>query len=149
MIPALEHKHALVVDDDTLIREFVANIIESEGVEVSEASNGQIALNSIISHKIANDMFDFLITDIQMPEINGIELIKVLKNRGISLPTIIMTGNYDRDIIDQLKDLKYVHFLKKPFWIGELLNEVLLIVGDKDNKKSLIGISNFNQWRYM
>lgn len=134
MIPALEHKHALVADDDTLIRKFVANIMESEGVEVSEASNGQIALNSIINHKIANDMFDFLITDIQMPEINGIELIKVLKNRGISLPTIIMTGNYDRDIIDQLKDFKYVHFLKKPFWIGELLKEVSLVVGDTDTK---------------
>ena len=67
MIPALEHKHVLVVDDDTLIRKFVANIMESEGVEVSEASNGQIALNSITSHKIANDMFDFLIADIQYP----------------------------------------------------------------------------------
>ena len=132
MIPVLKHKHVLIADDDSLIRKFVANIMESEGVEVSEASNGQIALNLIIKHKIANDMFDFLITDIQMPEISGIELIKALKNRGISLPTIVMTGNYDSDIIDQLKDFKYVHFLKKPFWIRELLKEVSQVVEDKD-----------------
>ena len=134
MIPTLKHKHVLVADDDRAIREFIAQIMEHEGCEVAEAGDGFLALNTIMDHKNTDDKIDFLITDIQMPKISGFELIKALKNNGISIPTIIVSGDCDKDIIDQLKNFTSVHFLKKPFKIGELLKEVFLIVGDKGNK---------------
>ena len=130
MIPASKHKQVLVADDDIDLREIIAFIMEKKGFEVSEANDGQMAFNTIISHNMSHDMFNFLITDYEMPEIDGIKLIKALKNRGISLPTIVMSGECDRDIIDQLKGLNYVHFLKKPFKIMELLKEVALVEGD-------------------
>ena len=130
MIPVLKHKHILVADDDIAIRDLIAYTMEHEGCEVTEASDGLLAFNSIMGYRNSKDKIDFLITDNKMPNITGVELINALKNDGISIPTIIVSGDNDKDIIDQLINSKCIHFLKKPFRIEELLKEVLLVVGD-------------------
>lgn len=130
MIPVLKHKHVLIADDDIAIRDLIAHTMEHEGCEVTEAGDGLLAFNSIMGYRNSKDKIDFLITDNKMPNITGVELINTLENNGISIPTIIVSGDNNTDIIDQLKNVKCIHFLKKPFRIEELLKEVLLVAGD-------------------
>ncbi|GKX65026.1 response regulator [Inconstantimicrobium mannanitabidum] len=80
----------IIVDDDKLIRAGMRKIIERAGTEfivVGEASNGAIALDMIIKNPP-----DVIITDIKMPVMDGIELIKQLKSYGIKSKIIALSG---------------------------------------------------------
>ena len=60
----------LVVDDEKIIRESIAFILKKEGFAVTEAANGKEALN-----RLTGETFDLIITDLEMPEMKGIELL--------------------------------------------------------------------------
>lgn len=77
----------LIVDDEAILRKGILTFLKNNGFEVSEASNGKEALE-----KIREEQFDLIISDVQMPVLNGIELLKMLKNKGISIPFIIITA---------------------------------------------------------
>lgn len=74
----------LIADDDPLIRTLVQRRLEAAGHEVVAVENGREALQRID----ASPGFDMVITDIQMPELDGLELIRELKRRDLS-PKII------------------------------------------------------------
>lgn len=79
----------LMVDDDAFIREFLTEFLRYHHYQVITAKNGQEAL------KIFDpDRFDLLISDMDMPEMNGIELIRELKvNRHCEIPILFLTAN--------------------------------------------------------
>ena len=64
----------LVVDDEDIIRESLSYILRAENYEVDEASNGKIALE-----KVRETSYDLVITDIEMPEMKGVELLEEIK----------------------------------------------------------------------
>lgn len=64
----------LVVDDEEVIRELLIRTLESKGFNVETVENGLIALE-----KIKTNVFDVLITDLKMPKINGIDVLKEIK----------------------------------------------------------------------
>lgn len=77
----------LVIDDDTKITEGLKRILEGDGHEVCTAPNGQDALRWF-----AGDPTDLVITDIYMPELDGIELIMRLRETFPEVPVIAMSG---------------------------------------------------------
>jgi len=79
----------LVVDDDSLACEMTAAIVESLGHETLQAENGVMAMEMLDA---APDIA-MLICDMNMPMISGIELFRELKNQGITLPFILLTGD--------------------------------------------------------
>jgi two-component system, response regulator YesN len=89
----------LVVDDDEIIRKGIAKIIEQSGLEcpvIEEASDGTGALELL---ERVEDI-DLLITDIKMPVMDGLELIKAVKEQEINVKIIVLSG---------FDDFKYVH----------------------------------------
>lgn len=112
----------LVVEDSPAMRALVGSTIESvEGVEVTEAVSGFEALKVL-----PRESFDLIVTDINMPDINGLELINFVKKnpnyREVPL-IIISTEGTDRDREKGLK-LGAVAYLTKPFEPQELLEHV-------------------------
>lgn len=110
-------KHILVVDDEELVREVIAKKTERHlGYKVSEAVDGLEALK-----KIELDKPDLIITDIRMPNMDGLELLERVKERGIDVPVIILTG-YGQ-IEDALKAIRLGArgFMKKPFNVEEIV----------------------------
>ena len=112
----------LVVEDSPAMRALVGSTIESvEGIEVTEATSGFDALKVL-----PRESFDLIITDINMPDINGLELINFVKKnpnyREVPL-IIISTEGTDRDREKGLK-LGAVAYLTKPFEPQELLEHV-------------------------
>ena len=79
----------LVVDDDSFVREMLSMILETSGYAVATAENGAAAFRQCMEGERA----DLIISDMNMPEMNGIELIRKLRENSVDTPLIILTGN--------------------------------------------------------
>lgn len=113
-------KKILVVDDEAGIRNLLFDALSSEGFNVSLAKDGQDSLD-----QMENRRFDLLITDINMPCVDGIELLKRMKKAGRKERVIIMTG---KPVSHRLLegDIPPVFTqLNKPFPMNSLLEVVI------------------------
>ena len=100
----------LIVDDDSQQRSDLAQMVESLGFQVSTATDGEDALA-----KLASFPANVILTDLIMPRMDGIALLKVLAERGDRTPTIVLTGFGSVDqAISFVHDLKAFWFLEKP-----------------------------------
>jgi len=113
-------KKILVADDEAGIRNLLFDALSSEGFNVSLAKDGQDSLD-----QMENRRFDLLITDINMPCVDGIELLKRMKKAGRKERVIIMTGNQvNHELLEG--DIPPVFTqLNKPFPMNILLEVVL------------------------
>ncbi len=113
----------LVIDDEELIRGFIRLALEREGYEVREAHNGEIGLRMY-----RQEPADLVITDIIMPDKEGLETIRTLKRENTDVRIIAMSGGGPRmghDYCLQMANkLGVVKSLAKPFGAAELLEAV-------------------------
>ena len=107
----------LVVDDEAIIREFIAEILEE--YSISQAEDGQDAID-----KIPRVKPNLIITDIKMPVKGGEEVIRFAKSFDSSIPIIVITGYTSLDIANECVRLGAIGFLSKPFTIAQLREEV-------------------------
>ncbi len=112
-------KEIMVVDDEAGIRTLLSEALVGEGFNVTLAKDGKDSLQQMKNRK-----FDLLITDINMPHINGIELLKKMKRAGRKEKVILMSGNpIDHSQFD--KEIQPVFDqLQKPFGMNQLLGAV-------------------------
>jgi CheY-like chemotaxis protein len=114
----------LVVDDDLFIQEYIAEIIQNDGYRVVTADNGEDAINIIYDRRRSSYPIQFVITDIIMPIMTGLELIDRLHGDGVFLPTIVISSLMDRDIRSKLKGKGITNALEKPVKEPDLLAHV-------------------------
>ena len=98
---------ALVVDDSMLIRHTVCRFLEERGFAVDSASNGQEALQMLEQR-----LPDLIVTDMQMPEMGGGELITTLRSKSqtAAIPIIVLTGRKSsRDKIDEWMNASIIY----------------------------------------
>ncbi len=104
----------LVVEDDTEVREAVRRYLISQGHHVVEAANGIEALAQLKVQTV-----DLVLTDIDMPEMHGIELIQNLRQEMPDVPIVVMTAVHEAiNVVEH--ELGIEHVLRKPFGIEEL-----------------------------
>lgn len=104
---------ALVVEDEEDLRKILTHMLEQIGVKVTSAENGKVALM-----KFYQGNFDLLVTDLRMPEVNGLELCEVIRSQKVQkVPKIfIMTGGIDLSEADLEAINKTCEYrLSKPF----------------------------------
>lgn len=101
----------LVVDDSLVIRKMLVKSLEESQYEVLQAENGQEGLDLFTIHHC-----DLLITDINMPILNGLQLISKIRqtDRGKSVPIIVLSTEFSDDIKQQGKDLNVKAWMVKP-----------------------------------
>jgi two-component system nitrogen regulation response regulator NtrX len=112
-----EHAHdraarrasVLVVDDEAAIRDSLRMILEYEGYRVEEASSGREAL-ARASDRPWNAMF----LDVKMPEMDGLEVLKALRERGVDLPVVVISGHGDVATAVEATRRGAFDFLEKP-----------------------------------
>jgi len=127
--------NALVVDDEPLVREFLKETIPSLNnhfTVTADAMDGHEALEIIMSHHI-----DLVITDIKMPEMDGLDLCKRIRERYPDMQIIIISG-YD----DFTYAKKAIHYRVSEYLLKPIVNEELKMVLDKihnhlENEKAL------------
>jgi len=110
-------KHILVVDDEIDILETITDTLEIEfegqDVLIIPMSSGKDAMAYLQDYK-AN--IDLIVTDLRMPEMDGLELTRQVKKLDKSLKVIVFTGHGDRDESGKLKSLGVITMIKKPFF---------------------------------
>lgn len=108
----------LIIDDEEMIRTILKEILAPEGYEILEAQNGQIGLNLLAQHRV-----DLIITDIMMPEKNGFETIKELRQTHPKIKIIALTG-YGLHNLPIAFDLGASKIFEKPIKSTELKQAV-------------------------
>lgn len=100
----------LIVDDQDMVRRTLRNALEAEGLEVREAGDGDEALRL---YRMAPA--DVVVTDIVMPNKEGIETIFELRRASTRVKIIAMSGRDTADFLDMARKLGADHVLRKPF----------------------------------
>jgi len=106
----------LIVDDEILIRESLQADLIHAGYQVGSADNGEEALL-----KLETEDYDLIITDLVMDNMNGIELLVKIKEKGIELSSIIITGHAKLETAVEALRLGATDYLTKPYSQEELL----------------------------
>jgi two-component system KDP operon response regulator KdpE len=117
-----DKKLILVVDDEPRMTRFVRMNLELEGYRVAEASNGLEALQ-----KVKNDLPDLVVLDVNMPELDGFETLRLIRQSG-AVPVIMLTVKGDEE--DRIKGLELGadDYVTKPFSPRELASRVKAVL---------------------
>ena len=105
----------LVIDDEPPIRKLLRMGLSTQGYDILEASNGKIALE-----KLAEDPA-LIILDLGLPDIQGHELLRMIRGRNESVPIVVLSSRGDEAGKVQALDLGADDYLTKPFGMDELL----------------------------
>ncbi len=105
----------LLLEDDTLLNEIIEEFLEELGYEVVSTYDGQEALESIYENS-----FDLLLLDVNVPSLNGFDLLKSLKKNSIDIPTIYITSLHTSKDMEEGFDSGADDYIKKPFHLSEL-----------------------------
>lgn len=116
-------KKILVVDDEPSIRTLVAYHLEKAGYEVVEVDNGRDALSLALSKA-----FDFVVLDVMLPQLDGIEVCKKLRQDGVETPILLLTARDEE--LDKIIGLELGadDYMTKPFSPRELMARIKAIL---------------------
>ncbi len=107
----------LIVDDDPNIGETLVDILEASGYEASFATSGKEALSLIKEKK-----FDAILLDIRMPEMNGVETLRRIKEHHPTTTVVMITAFAEDKLIDQAKAEGALRVLSKPLDIDKIVS---------------------------
>jgi len=111
-----EKNKLLIVDDEDALRLLLRHELEQHGFEVTEAENGEMALE-----KMQENRFDVVILDIRMPGIDGMEVLKIIREKNLANKVIMLTGVEELKIARDSLNLGANDFLTKPYDMKTLL----------------------------
>ncbi len=128
----------LVVDDEESLREICKDALKDEGYSVLQAENGQRALEMIS----AGQDVDLIISDLRMPVMNGLELLEKIKEQGLDIDFLVMTGFATIETAVECMKMGAADYLPKPFNINHLLVKVSKVVRDRRSRMERKRLSN-------
>jgi EAL domain-containing protein (putative c-di-GMP-specific phosphodiesterase class I) len=99
----------LMVDDESALLEVWSEILADAGWEVETASNGSKALEVLLQKS-----FDTILTDIDMPGLNGLQLLRAIRARDLDVPVVLMTGNPRTETAIEAVEQGALRYLVKP-----------------------------------
>ncbi len=122
----------LLVEDESILRRALTEVLESEGYSVLTASDGRDALGLVATYE---ETIDLLLTDVQMPRMGGLALAEELYNQQPSVKIVFMSS-FDRKNLQEIQSrLVGAEFLRKPFSISVLtktVQQALRLAGDSN-----------------
>jgi len=127
----LENRCILVVDDETLIRDLCAQVLE--GFRVEQAGNGGEALEILQRQNV-----DVILTDVMMPDMDGLTLLRKAKELDPTQVVIMMTGFADKDVVLQALRENADDFLTKPLNLLQLKTTISKALDKKRLKEELV-----------
>jgi len=123
----------LIIDDDDNLRDGLMTLLEAHGFQTKGAANGKIALNLL-----ENDIFDLIITDYRMQEMDGMHFLKTIQKQFPTLKVIMITGYGSIEHAVEAMQSGAINYISKPVKPQKLLdiiNETLSLVQDEKQKE--------------
>jgi two-component system chemotaxis response regulator CheY len=125
-------KHILFVDDSPTIRSSVSFCLRNAGYRVTEAVDGKDGLEKVQSIKDEGDFLSLIITDINMPQMDGITFISQVKETEFKfIPILVLTTEAEESLIEKGREAGASGWLLKPFQPEQLLWAVKKVVWPK------------------
>jgi len=121
----------MVVDDDEGIRYILSTALSGMGYDVVTASSGIEALNLSLKSSFA-----LVLTDLEMPGMDGWNLASRIKNRFPGIPVILMTGYAKKDVMERMKGSSVDYVIFKPFRLEDILKTAQKMLGTESSEKT-------------
>jgi len=109
----------LIVDDEEDLCRVLTNILKQDGYEVLAAHTGEDALAVIRRQPL-----DLILLDLRLSGMGGMEILQIIKQKGLNIQVIIMTAYGTPEGREEAKDLGVFEFIDKPFPVEEMLKVV-------------------------
>ena len=114
-------KSVLVIDDQDSMRGIICQMLKDKGYQVSNASNGE---EGLAIFKKNPQSYDLVLADVNMPKIDGFELLKIIKSSFPNKPVILLTG-VDENVAKVVgEEYKADGIIKKPFQVEDALKTI-------------------------
>ena len=136
--------HILIVDDENTIMKMLVAWFLEKGHTVMEAPDGNIAERMIFTNA-----FDLIITDIVMPEMNGIDLLKRVKFVNPHIKFIVMTGFHKPENIPLCLEHNISRYIRKPFHMEHIDRMVEEVIGEKETERVKVANQVADGWLEM
>lgn len=111
--------HLLYADDEPDLRDLVQNHLSLEGFEVETVGDGVQAVQLLNSKK-----FDLVLLDIHMPVMDGLEVLKFIREKDLNVRLIMLTGDGDPHVISECAKYGATDYLTKPYNYHELIEAI-------------------------
>ncbi len=118
----------LLIDDDAAVREELIAILTSHNYIVDQAVNGKEGLELA-----ENNIYNYIITDISMPVMDGLKLLENLRKKDINVPAVVISSHSEMDIVRQAFKMGASDFIEKPFSSADVVLQTLEKLEEKDN----------------
>ena len=129
----------LIIEDDKGVSRFIKKGLSEEGFGVDAVFDGEEGL-----YMASTDVYDLIILDIMLPELNGFEVIKGIRKKGVSVPVLFLTAKNEKEDIVHGLGLGADDYLVKPFAFAELLARIKAVLrrGQKDVEMSRLCVGD-------
>lgn len=116
----------MVVEDDAVVRKVIHSILRRMGVtQVQLAENGKEALASFYGH---SDHYDVIISDWDMPEMDGLELLTRVREKKPDFPFMMLTGRSEAEAVKEAKQAAVSAYVIKPFTARDLQTKMVTLI---------------------
>jgi excisionase family DNA binding protein len=124
----LDHPHVLVIDDDDAVRDLMAQTLLAAEYDVDTAPDGPTALEMLKG----TAEYDLIITDLKMPGMDGLSVIREIRRQFATLPIIIMTGFSTEASAIEALNMGVTYYLTKPFRMPKMLAVAARALGEPE-----------------
>ena len=135
--PIPKKTHILIVDDDWNTLRSMEYILMAASYKVTTLASSSEALQRIVAARKSSSPVDLLITDVQIPGLNGLELLGELRRQDIEIPTLVISADINQNVQFKLVRLGYDNILIKPFDEVELLTRVTHLLEAKQQLEEI------------
>lgn len=124
----------LIVDDSQTMRSIIAKNLEMASLDLGSilfAVNGKDALE-----KLANNWVDLVITDLNMPEMSGVQLVEAMSKDGLlnATPVIVVSTDGSTERIAALRQMGIREYLRKPFTPESVSEVIIRVLGEQNDR---------------
>jgi len=130
----------LLLEDDEVLAETLIELLESEGFKVTHVTNGEMALDATF-----HTAFDLFLLDVNVPQLNGFELLKSLREADDTTPAVFITSLNDIASLSRGFEVGADDYIKKPFDFDELLVRMKALMRKSyQTHSSLVTVGDFS-----
>ena len=133
--------HILLIDDDVDLGNMLTDVFAREGIKITHVEDGKAGLA-----KATSDPFALILLDIMLPEIDGLQVLKQLRQSGVETPVLMLTARGDD--VDRVVGLELGadDYLPKPFYPRELIARVKALLRRSKNQDSKPVVEMLRFW---
>jgi two-component system response regulator FixJ len=124
--------HIALIDDDEAVLDSLSLYFHSQKIVTAGFSTAQEFLTALQQHK----QFDCIVSDVRMPGMSGLDLVRELKNRNVGAPIVLITGHGDVDMAVAAIKVGAADFIEKPFDESRLLASVRDAVDESQQQEN-------------